>query len=144
MEHGPAGSRPAQPQTEETNVRFMMLVKGDRDYEQGAAPPPPLMEAIAKLGAEMAQAGRLLEMGGLAPSSAGALLQLENGVIRVTDGPFAESKEVIGGYAIMRADSRAEAIELARRFLQVHADVLGKSYRGQVEVRLLSDPPGQA
>jgi hypothetical protein len=125
-------------------VRFMMLVKADKDYERGAPPTPSLMAAIGALGQEMFKSGNMLEMGGLAPTSAGALLNLENGAIRVTDGPFAESKEVIGGYAVMQAKSKAEAIELARRFLQVHADVLGKSYKGQVEVRQLFDPPPQA
>jgi hypothetical protein len=125
-------------------VRFMMLVKADKDYERGAPPAPALMGAIGALGQEMVKSGNMLEMGGLAPTSAGALLNLENGAIRVTDGPFAESKEVIGGYAVMQAKSKAEAIELARRFLQVHADVLGKSYKGQVEVRQLFDPPPQA
>ena len=125
-------------------MRFMMLVKADKDYERGAPPPPALMAAIGALGQEMFKSGNMLEMGGLGPTSAGALLSLENGAIRVTDGPFAESKEVIGGYAVMQAKSKAEAIELARRFLQVHADVLGKSYTGQVEVRQLFDPPPQA
>lgn len=125
-------------------MRFMMLVKADKDYEGGKPPAPALMAAIGALGQEMFESGAMLEMGGLAPTSAGALLNLENGAIRVTDGPFAESKEVIGGYAVMQAGSRAEAIELARRFLQVHADVLGKSYKGQVEVRQLFDPPPQA
>ena len=125
-------------------MRFMMLVKADKDYERGAPPPPALMAAIGSLGAEMARAGKLLEQGGLAPTSMGALLTLEHGAIRVTDGPFAESKEVIGGYAIMQADSRAEAIELGRRFLQVHADVMGRSFQGQLEIRQLFDPPPQA
>jgi hypothetical protein len=122
----------------------MMLVKADKDYERGAPPTPALMAAIGALGQEMVKSGNMLEMGGLAPTSAGALLNLENGAIRVTDGPFAESKEVVGGYAVMQAKSKAEAIELARRFLQVHADVLGKSYQGQVEVRQLFDPPPRA
>ena len=125
-------------------MRFMMLVKADKDYERGTPPAPALMAAIGALGQEMVKSGNMLEMGGLAPTSAGVLLNLENGAIRVTDGPFAESKEVIGGYAVMQAKSKAEAIELARRFLQVHADVLGKSYKGQVEVRQLFDPPPQA
>lgn len=125
-------------------MRFMMLVKADKDYERGAPPTPALMAAIGALGQEMVKSGHMLEMGGLAPTSAGALLNLESGAIRVTDGPFAESKEVIGGYAVMQAKSKAEAIELARRFLQVHADVLGKSYTAQVEVRQLFDPPPQA
>ena len=122
----------------------MMLVKGDKDYERGAPPPPALMAAIGALGAEMTKSGKLLEMGGLAPSAAGALLDLEGGAIRVTDGPFAESKEVIGGYAIMQADSRKEAVELGRRFLQVHADVMGRSYKTQLEIRQLFDAPPQA
>ncbi len=125
-------------------MRFMMLVKADKDYERGAPPAPALMEAIGALGQEMVKSGNMLEMGGLAPTSAGALVNFENGAIRVTDGPFAESKEVIGGYAVMQAKSKAAAIELARRFLQVHADVLGKSYKGQVEVRQLFDSPPQA
>lgn len=125
-------------------MRFMMLVKGDQDYERGAPPPPALMAAIGALGQEMAKSGNLLEMGGLAPSAMGALLNLEGGAIRVTDGPFAESKEVVGGYAIMRAASKAEAIELGRRFLQAHADAMGKSYRTQLEIRQLFDPPPQA
>lgn len=124
-------------------MRFMMLVKADRSYEQGAPPPPELMAAIGTLAQEMARSGKLLQMGGLAPSAMGALLDLENGAIRVTDGPFAESKELIGGYAIMQADSKAEAIELGRRFLQVHADTMGKSYQGRLEIRQLFEEPPQ-
>lgn len=122
----------------------MMLVKGDKDYEAGAPPRPELMAAIGVLGEETARAGKLLEMGGLAPSAMGARLNLEGGSVRVTDGPFSESKEVIGGYAIMEAGSKAEAIELGKRFLQVHADVMGRSYQAQLEVRQLFDPPPQA
>ena len=121
-----------------------MLVQGDRNGEQGAPPPLALMQAIGKLGEEMSKSGHLLEMGGLAPTALGALLNLERGTIRVTDGPFAESKELIGGYAIMQAASKAEAIELGRRFLQVHADVLGKSYKLQLEIRQLFDAPPQS
>lgn len=125
-------------------MRFMMMVQGDRDYERGVPPSPALLAAIGALGQEMAHAGKLVQQGGLAPSAMGALLDLENGEVRVTDGPFSESKEVIGGYAILEADDKAEAIALARRFLQVHADVLGKSYRTRLEVRRLFDAPSQA
>jgi hypothetical protein len=119
----------------------MMLVTGDKDYEAGRPPTPEMMAAIGGLAEEMAMSGKLLDMGGLAPSAKGALVDLEGGKLRVTDGPFSESKEVVGGYAIMQAASKAEAIELAKRFLQVHADVLGRSYRGRVEVRQLDDSP---
>jgi hypothetical protein len=58
----------------------------------------------------------------------------------VTDGPFAETKELIGGYAIIQANSKQEAIEQGRRFMQLHADILGDSYEGQCEVRQMFDP----
>ena len=122
----------------------MMLVKNDEDYARSAPPPPALLAAIGSLGQEMAKSGNLLEMGGLAPSAMGALLNLEGGAIRVTDGPFAESKEVVGGYAIMQAESKAEAIELGRRFIRVHAEIMGESYRMQLEIRQLFDSPPQA
>ena len=125
-------------------MRFMMLVKGDEDYERGVPPSPELLAAIGALGQEMARAGKLVQQGGLAPSAMGALLDLDKGAIRVTDGPFSESKEVIGGYAILEAAGKAEAVELGRRFLQVHADVLGKSYRTRLEIRQLFEPPHQA
>jgi hypothetical protein len=60
--------------------------------------------------------------------------------VTVTDGPFAEAKEVIGGYAIVQVESKAEAIELSRRFLQVHADILGPSYQMESEVRQFFNP----
>ena len=125
-------------------MRFMMMVMGDKDYERGTPPPPELMVAIGALGQEMARAGKMVQQGGLAPSAMGALLDLENGTIRVTDGPFSESKEVIGGFAILEAAGKTEAVELARRFLQVHADVLGPSYHTRLEVRQLFEAPSRA
>ena len=122
-------------------MRYMMMVQADKDYEAGVPPTSELMAAIGGLAEEMFRSGKLVQMGGLAPSAQGALLHLEGGRVRVTDGPFAESKEVVGGYAIMEANSKDEAIELGRRFLQVHSDVLGRSYTMQLELRLLADPP---
>jgi hypothetical protein len=123
-------------------MRFMMMIKGDKDYEAGVPPSPALMAAIGKLTEEMAKAGVVVEGGGLLPSSQGALVRLAGGKLTVIDGPFSEAKEVIGGYAVLKAKSKAEAIELGKSFLQVHADVLGPSYQGQVEVRQMMDVPG--
>lgn len=117
-------------------MRFMMLVKADRDFERGAPPPPALIAAIGTLGEEMTRSGKLLQQGGLAPTAMGALLDLENGTIRVTDGPFAEAKEVIGGYAILEAKSKAEAVELTKRFLRVH----GEEWDIECELRQLDGP----
>jgi hypothetical protein len=120
-------------------MRFMMMVKADKNYEAGLPPSPELMAAIGKHSEAMMKAGVLLEAGGLAPSSKGARLRLAQGKITATDGPFLETKELIGGYAILQASSRAEAIELGRQFLQLHADVLGPAYEGELEVRQMSE-----
>jgi hypothetical protein len=122
-------------------MRYMMLVKADNDYEAGLPPPPELLGAIGKLADEMVKAGVLLETGGLLPSSRGARVRVSGGKLTVTDGPFAETKELVGGYAIVRANSREEAIELGKQFMEVHARVLGPSYDGQCEVRPLFDGP---
>jgi hypothetical protein len=122
-------------------MRFMMMVKADAGYEAGVPPSPQLIEAIGKLSEEMAKAGVLLEAGGLAPSSRGARLAVRGGKVSVTDGPFSEAKELIGGYAILRAGSREEAIALGRRFLDAHARVLGPSCQTELEIRELYGPP---
>lgn len=122
-------------------MRFLMMVKADKDYEAGKPPAPELMAAIGTLSAEMARAGVLLESGGLLPSSAGARVKVAGGKLSVTDGPFTETKELIGGYAIIQAGSRAEAIAHGRRFMGLHAEVLGPGYEGELEIRQLADAP---
>ena len=124
-------------------MRFMMIVKADKNYESGAPPKPELMAAIGKLSEEMIKAGVLLDMGGLLPSSKGARIGVRHGKVTVTDGPFSEAKELIGGYAILQVKSREEAIERGRRFMQVHADVLGPSYDGELEIRQMPEAPPQ-
>ncbi|HEU5042378.1 MAG TPA: YciI family protein [Gemmatimonadales bacterium] len=120
-------------------MRFLMLVKADRDYEAGKPPRPELLAAIGGLSEEMGRAGVLLETGGLLPSFAGAKVKVAGGKLSVTDGPFTESKELVGGYAIIKAASKAEAIEHGRRFMGLHAQVLGPSYEGELEIRQLAD-----
>lgn len=118
-------------------MRFMMLVRS----AEGIPPNPALYAAIGQLAEEMAQTGRLLDMGGLAPSERGARIRLGNGKLGVTDGPFAESKEVIGGYSVLRAATKSEAIELGLRFMQVHADILGVDHTLELEIRELIEQP---
>ena len=121
-------------------MRFMMLVKADQNYEAGKPPPPELMTAMDKLAQDMTRAGVLLDTGGLQPSSKGARVRVGGGKLTVTDGPFTEAKELIGGYAVVQARSKEEAIELGRRFMKLHADVLGPSYQGELEIRQMFDP----
>ena len=121
-------------------MRFMMIVKADRNYEAGLPPSPQLMAAIGKLSEDNAKAGILLDAGGLLPSSHGARIRVDSGKkLTVLDGPFAETKEIVGGYAILKANSREEAIELGKQFMKLHADVLGPSYEGELEVRPMQD-----
>src|SRR4029453_4827933 len=87
-----------------------------------ATPPPPgLMEAIMKLGDEATRSGALLGTAGLLPSAAGAQVRLTGGALSVTDGPFAEAKEIIS-YALYQVASKEEAVEWANRFLALHRD----------------------
>ena len=116
-------------------MKYMMIVKADRRYEAGAPLDQKLVEAVARHADDMARAGVLLATGGLLPSLHGARVHATRGKLSVTDGPFAESKELIGGYAILRVGSKEEAIELGRTFMQIHVDVLGNTYEGELEIR---------
>lgn len=117
-------------------MRFMMIVKTD---ESSGPPDPALLAAIGELTEEMTRSGVVLETGGLLPSAMGARIRVDGGNLTVTDGPFSEAKELIGGYAILRAGSKAEAIEHGRRFMSVHRDTLGPEYVGELEIRQLMD-----
>jgi hypothetical protein len=117
----------------------MMLVKGNKNYEAGIPSDPALRAAVGQHAQEMIKRGKLLESGGLLPSSAGARVRVAGGRVTVVDGPFTEAKELIGGYAIMQAESRAEAVEMGKQFMKLHVDVLGTSYEGELEIRQLAD-----
>lgn len=121
-------------------MRFMMLVKAD---EKNSGPPSPeLLAGIDKLVQDVTRSGgELLETGGLLPSAMGAKIRAGRGKLTVTDGPFTEGKELVGGYAIFRFDSKKEAIEQGKRFMQLHIDVMGSSYQGELEIRQLLDAP---
>ena len=120
-------------------MQFMMIVNANRDYEAGRPPDPALLAAIGALGDKMAKAGVLLQRGGLLPSSKGARVRASGGRLTVTDGPFAETKELIGGFAILEAASKEEAVRLGEEFMQLHVDVLGESYEGTLEIRQMFD-----
>jgi len=105
-----------------TTRRYIAMRKADATTEAGTPPTAAQREAMDALIGEMKQAGVLLSMGSLAPSSGAARLRNFGGKQTVVDGPFAESKELIGGFVVLELGSRAEAIEWARRY----ADVLGE------------------
>jgi hypothetical protein len=111
---------------------MLMLKTGT---EKPVPPTPELMAALGKLTEELVQSGRLVETGGMQAASSGTTLHLSSGKVTVTDGPFTEANEVVGGYAIIDVDSKEEVIALGRRFLEVHAEILGPSYVGESEIR---------
>ncbi|HEV3114869.1 MAG TPA: YciI family protein [Candidatus Binataceae bacterium] len=117
-------------------MRFMMIVK---HAENQGPPPKPLMDAIAKLGEEATRAGTMLGTGGLAPTTQGGRVRLSGGKVTVTDGPFTESKEVIGGYAQFDLKSKEEAIESAVRFMELHKKHW-PGWEGETEVRQMFGP----
>lgn len=115
-------------------MRFLMIVKGDENFRASGPPPAELMEAIGKLGEEATKAGKMVSMGGLQHSSKGASVRLTGGKLITTDGPFTEAKEVIGGFTIMELASKEQAIEEARKFMELHRK-LWPSWEGETEVR---------
>ncbi|WP_217144344.1 YciI family protein [Streptomyces sp. AC627_RSS907] len=101
--------------------RYLSLIRiEENDALDG--PSPELMQRMEKLMEEMTKAGVLLDTAGLAPTAEGTRVHYEGGQLSVTDGPFTESKEVIGGYALLQAKDKAEAIEWTKRFLKVHEE----------------------
>ena len=99
-------------------MRFFMYTLGDESIPM----PPPTPELMEKMGAFMAEAqqsGALIQTGGFGPSVLGATVGLANGAFTVTDGPFSEAKELIGGWALVEVASKDEAIEYAKRFLGI-------------------------
>ena len=96
-------------------MRFMVMVKATKDSEAGKMPSRELLEAMGKFNEELAKAGVLLDLSGLHPSANGARVRFSGGKRTVIDGPFAESKELVGGYWIIQAKSMDEAIEWAKR-----------------------------
>jgi hypothetical protein len=118
-------------------MRFMTIVKS---AESSGPPPQALMDAIAKLGEEAARAGTLVEMGGLFPTAMGTRVRLTKGQLTVTDGPFTESKEVVGGYAVHELKSKEEAIDAAVRFMELHKQHW-PGWEGETEVRQLFEAP---
>ena len=118
-------------------MRFLNMIKG---RENMGPPPNALMAAIAKLGEEAMKVGVLVETGGLFPSAMGARVRLSRGDLAVTDGPFTEAKELIGGYAVYDVKSKEEAVTWATRFMQLHKDHW-PGWEGEAEIRQIFDSP---
>jgi hypothetical protein len=108
-------------------MRFLSIYK---HVERTSPPTAEEMAAMGKLVEEGFKAGWLLATEGCLPTSLGARVRLSSGKLTATDGPFTEAKEVVGGFAILKVNSKEEAIELTRKFLKVAGD-------GECELRQL-------
>ena len=113
-------------------MRFMMIVKASKKSEAGVMPSNELIAAMTKYNEALLKAGALVDLSGLQPSSKGARVKFSGEKRMVIDGPFAETKELIGGLAILQANSKEHAIELTKYFLSYAAD-------GECELRQLHD-----
>src|SRR5271167_4897505 len=125
-------------------MRFMIMVKAHKDSEAGVLPTEELIARMTDYHEELVKAGALLDASGLQPSSKGWRIKYLAGKRMVTDGPFAESKELIAGYTLIRTNSREEALDWARRF----PSPFGEEAEGEIEVRQLYElddfAPGDA
>jgi hypothetical protein len=117
-------------------MRFMMLVKS---AENSGPPPKELMDALGKLGEEATRNRTMIDSGGLAPTATSTRVRVSRGKITATDGPFAEAKEVIGGYAVFEFKSKQEATEAALHFMELHKKHW-PGWEGETEIRQIFTP----
>jgi hypothetical protein len=104
-------------------MRFMMLVKADKDSEAGKMPSEKELADMAKFNEQLVNSGVMLAGDGLQASFKGARVRFSGGKPTVTDGPFAETKELVAGYWIIRANSKQEAVELAKKVPFVDGEI---------------------
>ena len=125
-------------------MRFLIMVKATKDSEAGVMPEEKLIGQMTQYHEELAKAGMLLDGSGLHPTSKGWRIQYSGGKRTVTDGPFAETKELLAGYTLIKAKSREEAIEWTKRF----PNPAGEGKDAEIEVRQLFElddfAPGEA
>jgi hypothetical protein len=115
-------------------MRFLSMIRIDEKL--GQRPSERLMTEMGKLMEEATREGWLVSTAGLRPTSEGKRMRWNRGKLSTTDGPFTETKEVIGGYAVLEAPSMAAAEELTKRFLRVHGD----EWNVECELRAIDGP----
>ena len=118
-------------------MKFLMLIKHTESYHSHTI-PQPLMDAVGEFVTKGLNSGILKDTAGLKPTSESFRIRSSGGELRVTDGPFTETKEVVGGYAMLEAASKEQALEIARQFMDLHR-VHWPEFEGECEVRPLAD-----
>jgi hypothetical protein len=120
-------------------MRFLVLVKG-AEGAYARQPPPHMMEKIMELGSNAARNGVKVEPGGLSPTATGKRFRIENGKLSVTDGPFAEAKEVVGGWAFYECDTWEQAVAATQAYMDLHLQHW-PDWTGECELRQCVDGP---
>jgi len=118
-------------------MKYLMFIKhSESNHDQ--AIPQALMDAMGVFVSEGFKSGILKDTAGLKGTADGFRVRVGDGKLTVTDGPFTEAKEVIGGYAFVEVESKAEALKVARQFMDLHR-VHWPAFNGECEVRPLAD-----
>jgi hypothetical protein len=118
-------------------MRFMMFIKHREDYRMEDV-PQSLFDAMGEFVGESMKNGSVIDTAGLQPTAKGKRVRLSGGKLSVIDGPFVETKEVVGGYALVEAKSYDEALALATRFMDLHR-IHWPKFEGECEVRPLEN-----
>ncbi len=119
-------------------MKYLCFLRHSEKYRE-SAPPPALMEAMGKFVERSMKEGVLVDTGGLLPSKDGLRIRLSKGALTVTDGPFTETKEVIGGWASLKSDSRDEIVRVATEFMDLHRKHWPE-FEGECELRAMFAP----
>ncbi|MGB6487378.1 MAG: YciI family protein [Steroidobacteraceae bacterium] len=119
-------------------MKYLTFIRHAESYRD-AGPPPALLDAMGRFVQKSLQDGSLVDTGGLLPSKDGFRIRLSKGAISMTDGPFSETKEVIGGWAIIKANSKDEALRIAQEFMELHRKHWPQ-FEGEAEVRPMFEP----
>lgn len=116
--------------------RFMSLIRIDEQAAAGFEPDPGFDERVTALFEEFDKSGVVLDTAGLTPTERGTRVHWSGGELSYTDGPFTETKEVVGGYAVLQCKDKEEALEWTRRFLRIHPE----SWSVTCEIRAIDEP----
>lgn len=119
-------------------MRYMTFIRHSESYRE-SGPPKALMEAMDAFVQRLIREGAFVDGGGFKPSREGVRMHLSKGQLTVLDGPFTETKEVIGGYAILEAATRADALRIATEFMELHRRHW-PGFEGEAEVRPMLAP----
>jgi len=118
-------------------MKYLSFIRSPESF-RNQTPPPALMAAMGEFVQRSFRDGTVVDTGGLMPSKDGFRIRSENGQLTVTDGPFSESKEIIGGWAVLKTDTREQALAIAKEFMELHRKHWPE-FVGESEVRPIEE-----